>query len=113
MRVPLEPHGDDLELLLEHIPRLGDREFAIVTRDAHLFPAQRDAVARILALAPEALVVSARAPYDALSWPQAKRIICIYGAQPISLEGCADVLSGRAAPRGTLPVRLSQDAAVY
>ena len=113
MRVPLEPAADELELLLEHVPRLGDREFAIVTRDAHLFPGQRDAVARILALAPEALVVSGRSPYDALLWPQAKRLICIYGTQPISLEGCADVLSGRASARGTLPVRLSQDAAVY
>jgi hypothetical protein len=113
MRVPLEPAADDLELLLEHIPRLGDREFAVVTRDAHLFPAQRNAVARILALAPEALIVSARAPYDAFLWPQAKRLICIYGSQPISLEGCADVLSGRARAGGTLPVRPSQDAAVY
>jgi beta-N-acetylhexosaminidase len=112
MRVPLEPAADDVDLLLEHVPRLGDREFVVVTRDAHLFPRQRDAVARILALAPDALVVSARSPYDAALWPEAKRVVCIYGSQPISLEGCADVLAGRAAAAGTLPVRLSADAAV-
>jgi hypothetical protein len=57
-------------------------------------------------------VVSARAPYDALLWPQARRILCIYGDQPISIEGCAEVLAGRAEARGTLPVRVSEDAAV-
>jgi len=113
MRVPLEPAADDVGVLLEHIPPLGDREFVVVTRDAHLYPAQRDAVERILALAPEALIVSARSPYDALLWPRANRVICIYGDQSVSLEGCADVISGRAEARGSLPVRLAQDVAVH
>ncbi|HEV3089074.1 MAG TPA: beta-N-acetylhexosaminidase [Candidatus Elarobacter sp.] len=112
MRVPLEPAVDDVDLLLEHIPALGDREFVVVTRDAHLFPAQSAAVARILTLAPDALIVSARSPYDAALWPQAKRLVCIYGGQMISLEGCADVLTGRAEPRGELPVSLNESAAV-
>jgi beta-N-acetylhexosaminidase len=113
MRVPLEPAASDIDVLLEHVPALGDREFVIVTRDAHLYPAQKDAVTRILALAPDALVVSARSPYDALLWPQAQRVICIYGGQIVSLEGCADVLSGRAEVRGTLPVRLTTNGAVH
>jgi beta-N-acetylhexosaminidase len=111
MRVPLEPAAEDVDLLLEHIPALGDREFVVVTRDAHLYPGQHDAVTRILALAPDALIVSARSPYDTVLWPQAQRMVCIYGGQIISLEGCADVLSGRAEIRGTLPVRLTADAA--
>ncbi|MBV8749599.1 MAG: beta-N-acetylhexosaminidase [Candidatus Eremiobacteraeota bacterium] len=111
MRVPLDPPADDVELLLEHIPALGDREFVVVTGDAHLHEAQQDAVARILALAPDSLIVSGRAPFDALLWPQARRVVCIYGTQPLSLDGCADVLVGRAEPRGTLPVHLA-DAAV-
>jgi beta-N-acetylhexosaminidase len=113
MRVPLEPEPDDLELLLEHVPALGDRAFVIVTCDAHLHAAQAAAVNRLLAAAPDALVVSGRAPYDAVLWPAARRVICIYGTQPISLEGCADVLSGRAPVAGTLPVRLVHDAAVH
>ena len=113
MRVPLEPAADDIDVLLEHVPALGDREFVIVTRDAHLFPGQQAAVSRILALAPDALVVSARSPYDALLWPQAQRVICIYGGQIVSLEGCADVLSGRAEVRGRLPVRLTTNGAVH
>jgi hypothetical protein len=110
MRVPLEPDGDDVDLLLEHVARLGEREFVIVTRSAHLYPVQRDAVARILAAVPEALIVSAREPYDAALWPQARRIACIYGDQPLAFEGCADVLSGRAEPHGVLPVRLPAHA---
>jgi beta-N-acetylhexosaminidase len=112
MRVPLEPAADDVDVLLQHIPALGDREFVVVTRDAHLFPAQRAAVARILALAPDALIVSARSPYDVTLWPQARRVLCIYGGQMISLEGCADVLTGRVEPRGELPVALAESAAV-
>ena len=69
MRVAIEPAAGDVDLLLDHVEALGDREFVLVTRDAHLHPAQRDAVARILARTPDALIVSARAPYDALLWP--------------------------------------------
>ena len=112
MRVPLDPAGEDVDLLLEHVPALGDREFVIVTRDAHLSPAQAGAVARILAVAPDALVVSARAPFDAQLWPSARRVICLYGDRSIAFEGCADVLSGRAPLRGTLPVHLNGTAAV-
>jgi beta-N-acetylhexosaminidase len=112
MRVAIEPDTADVDLLLEHVAALGDREFVLVTRDAHLHAAQRDAVTRILALAPDALIVSARAPYDALLWPPARRVLCTYGDQPISIDGCADVLAGRAPARGTLPVRLTENAAV-
>ncbi|MDQ6944323.1 MAG: beta-N-acetylhexosaminidase [Candidatus Eremiobacteraeota bacterium] len=112
MRAAIDPAAADIDLLLEHVAALGDREFVLVTRDAHLHPAQHDAVARILAQAPDSLIVSARAPYDALLWPAACRIVCIYGDQTISIDGCADVLAGRADARGTLPVRLTEDAAV-
>jgi beta-N-acetylhexosaminidase len=112
MRVAIDPASDDVDLLLEHVAALGDREFVLVTRDAHLHAGQQTAVARILAQAPDALIVSARAPYDALLWPPARRVLCIYGDQPISIEGCADVLAGRAEARGTAPVRLTEDAAV-
>jgi beta-N-acetylhexosaminidase len=112
MRVAIEPDAAAVGLLLEHVTALGDREFVLVTRDAHLHAAQHDAVARILTLAPDAVIVSARAPYDALIWPAARRVLCVYGDQPISIEGCADVLAGRAEARGTLPVRLTEDAAV-
>lgn len=112
MRVPIGPASDEVELLLEHVPALGDREFVVVTRDAHLFAAQRDAVARILAVAPDALIVSARTPFDARLWPAARRVVCLYGDGAIAFDGAADVLSGRAPVRGTLPVHLNGAPAV-
>jgi beta-N-acetylhexosaminidase len=106
MRVALDPGEDDVDLLLGHLPSLGDRNFVIVTRRAHLHAAQRAAVERILALVPAALVVSSAEPYDALLWPAARTVACIYGDDPLMFAACADVLSGRAEPAGTLPVTL-------
>lgn len=107
MRVALEPDAGDVDLLLAQLPSLGDRNFVITTRRAHLHPAQRTAVDRILALVPGAAVVSAAEPYDALLWPAAQTVGCIYGDDPLAFAACADVLSGRAAAGGQLPVALA------
>lgn len=107
MRVSFEPDEDDLDLLLAHLPSLGNRNFVIVMRRAHLYPGQVHAIARILAVVPEAIVISAREPYDAALVPDARHVACIYGDERISFEGCADVLSGRAEARGSLPVPIS------
>ena len=104
MRVALDPDDDDLDLLLAHLPSLGDRNFVVTTRRAHLHPKQRAAVERILALVPAAMVVSAAEPYDALLWPAARTVACIYGDDAVAFAACADVLSGRAVPAGQLPV---------
>ena len=112
MRVPLDPDDDDLDLLLEHVPRLGEREFVIMTRRADLHPAQRIAVERLLALVPGALVVAAREPFEAALFPGAQRVACCYGDSELQIDALAEVLDGRAPARGTLPVRLSEHAAV-
>jgi beta-N-acetylhexosaminidase len=111
MRVALEPDADDIDLLLGHLPALGERNFVIVVRRAHLHPAQRAAVERIVTLVPDAIVISAAEPYDALLWPQARNVACIYGDDALAFAACADVLSGRAEAAGRLPVTLG-DAAV-
>lgn len=112
MRVALEPDAADVDVLLAHLPALGDRNFALVIRRAHLYPAQRAAVQRILERAPGAIVISAREPYDAALFPNARNLACIYGDEELSLQGCADVLSARAAAAGSLPVHIDRDAAV-
>jgi beta-N-acetylhexosaminidase len=104
MRVALDPDADDIDLLLGHLPTLGDRNFVLTVRRAHLHPAQRDAVARILAVVPAAIVISVNEPYDALLWPEARNVACIYGDDTLAFAGCAEVLSGRAVAAGTLPV---------
>jgi beta-N-acetylhexosaminidase len=104
MRVALEPQADDLDLLLAHLTALGDRDFVVVTRAAHRHPAQAAAVGKVLAAVPGALVVSAREPYDIAVLGAARNLACIYGDERVSLEGCADVLSGGAEPAGVLPI---------
>ena len=106
MRVALDPDGDDVELLLGHLPSLGDRNFVIAVRRAHLHLRQQRAVERILALVPAAAIVSAAEPFDALLWPAARTVACIYGDDAVAFSACADVLSGRAEADGHLPVTL-------
>ena len=79
MRVALDPDPDDVELLLAHLPTLGDRNFVITTRRAHLHAHQQAAVERVLTRIPGAVLVSAAEPYDAALWPAATTVACIYG----------------------------------
>jgi beta-N-acetylhexosaminidase len=110
MRVDLDPDEDDVELMLGQLPLLGDRNFILTIRRAHLHPAQYTAVARILAVVPDAFVISVNEPYDALLWPQANTVACTYGDDALAFAGCADVLSGRATASGVLPVPLGDAA---
>ena len=111
MRVALEPDADDIELLLAHLPTLGDRNYVIVVRRAQLHAEQRAAVEQILAHVPDAVIVSGAEPYDALLWPHARNVACAYGDDALMFEACADLLSGRAEAAGQLPVMLGDAAA--
>ena len=112
MRVALEPDADDLALLLAHLPALGERNFVVVMRRAQLFAAQRAAIERIVALLPDAVLISAREPFDAALFAAARNVACIYGDEAVSFEGCADVLSARITAGGRLPVPIDRDAAL-
>jgi hypothetical protein len=94
------------------LPLLGDRNFVVLMRRAHRHPAQRAAIDRVIAAVPTAILISAREPYDAALFPAARHLGCMYGDEAISLEGCADVLSGRCAPGGRLPVTIDRDVAL-
>ncbi len=112
MRVPLDAPADDLDVLLAQLPALGARNFVIVMRRAHRYPAQRLAVERLLAVVPDAIVVSAGEPFDAALIPAARHVACLYGDEAIALDGCADVLSARVAARGRLPVSIDRELVV-
>jgi beta-N-acetylhexosaminidase len=104
MRVPLAPDADDIDLLLAHVPALGDRNFVVVVRRARAHQAQRTAVERVLAAVPAAIVVAATEPWDAFVFPAARNVACTYGDDDVMFAACADVLCGRAEPLGRLPV---------
>jgi beta-N-acetylhexosaminidase len=112
MRVAAQPDANDIGLLLDHVMRLGEREFVIVTRNADRHAVERAAVERLLQAAPDAVVVSAALPFYALLWPGARRVACTYGDRPPAFDGCADVLTGRAVARGRLPFLPSENVAV-
>ena len=107
MRVALAPDPDDVALLLAHLPALGDRNFVVMVRRARSHAAQRAAVDRILVSVPHAIVISAAEPWDAFAFPRAHNVACIYGDDPLMLDACADVLCGRAAAQGRLPVAVN------
>ena len=106
MRVPLDPAEDDVRLLEGVLRGQGDRRVIVVARRAHLHPQQARAIGRVLDVAPNAILISAREPFDIALFPQARNAVCIYDDGAVSFEGLSDVIVGRHAASGTLPIRL-------
>lgn len=73
-------------------------------RRAHVYEAQRLAIAELLDLRPQALLVSTREPYDAFKFSQAQNVICTYGDDAPSMQGLSDVLFRGVQPRGQYPL---------
>ena len=97
MRVSLEPRADELELLEMVIGGMPGRQIVIVMRRAHLYPGQAAAIQRLLQAAPRAMLISAREPFDVPLFEHAENLACIYGDTEVSIEGLADVMTGRTA----------------
>jgi beta-N-acetylhexosaminidase len=108
MRVPLEPEPEPIEELCRVLALQGERDVVLVSRRAHVHAGQRAAIRRLLECFPDALLVSAREPFDVACFPQARNVACIYGDEATSLEGLADVMIGRCAAHGQLPVALAR-----
>lgn len=108
MRVPLDPPGELVDELCAVLALQGERYLAIVSRRAHVYSGERAAIHRLLERFPDALLVSAREPFDLACFPQARNVACIYGDEAISLEGLADVMTGRCTAHGRLPVALAR-----
>lgn len=104
LRVPLEPQPQQVDAALERI-RAAHKRPVVLMRRAHVYPAQREAVDRVLDAFPDALVVSVREPYDAMHLERARNVACTYGDDLPSMQGLADVVFGGAAPAGTLPLQ--------
>jgi beta-N-acetylhexosaminidase len=95
MRVPLEPEAADLRVLLSVVAALPPRDVVVITRRADLHPPQRAAVDALIAARPQAIVVSAREPYDAGLFESAASLACIYGDQAVSFAGLAERMTER------------------
>ncbi|GAC1303775.1 MAG: glycoside hydrolase family 3 protein [Vulcanimicrobiaceae bacterium] len=103
MRVPLEPDRGMCEMLSDVIATQGARNVVIVARRAHLHAAQRGAIEALVALAPHAIAISAREPFDTPALAGARGVLACYGDDEAAMEALADVLCGRTEAPGTLP----------
>lgn len=107
LRACLEPDGDMLENLVDLVRAQEGRQFIFLSRRAHCYPAQRIAIEALLVVAPEALAVSVRDPFDAMLFERARHVACTYGDEDVSIDALADAIAGRSEPRGVLPVRFA------
>jgi beta-N-acetylhexosaminidase len=100
--VPLEPTDADVDRVLAGIAGSRRRPILLLRR-AHVYARQAAAAARLLRSFPNAIVVSAREPVDALLFENARTVLCIYGDDAPSIAGLADVLFGGIPVSGSLP----------
>ena len=93
---------------LEHTERLAEASDTLVlaTRNAHLYPAQLDAVQRLLAAGKPCVLVCLRNPYDAGALDAGSVLLTLGDAAP-SLEAAAEALVGGYKPAGRLRVPLT------
>lgn len=101
----LEPAAEDVDAALGAIRKSGRRAL-ILSRRAHLHAAQVAAIDRILADAPDALVVSMLEPFDVPLFGRARHVLAAYGDDAAATGGLADVLFGGTLPGGQMPVDL-------
>ena len=108
----LDPAAEEVEELFADLERRGRRPL-VLSRRAHLHPAQAAAISRILAAYPDATVVSLREPFDLPLFGAARHLLAAYGDDVASLGGLADVLFSGHMPAGRLPIAsLQRDVAV-
>jgi beta-N-acetylhexosaminidase len=84
----------------------GPGPIVVASANAAANPGQARLVNALLAAGAPVIVAAVAGPYDLLQFPQAPTYIASYGSTPPLLEALADVLLGKAAATGPLPVEL-------
>lgn len=109
--VALDPSSASAEGLAQAHRLAAESDVLIVaTRNAHLYPAQRDAAQALIGAGRRVILLCLRNPYDAgvLSGMAATLFTC--GDSAPSLQAAVDALLGRFVPAGRLPVPLVMPA---
>jgi beta-N-acetylhexosaminidase len=78
----------------------------VTTYNAWSDPTQQSLVQALLATGRPIVVAAVGGPYDIAYFPAAGTYLAAYDYQPVSVAALADVLTGRAAPTGRLPVTI-------
>ena len=105
VRIPLQPSLEQIAVA-EDAVRAARGAVVLLMRRAHIYAEQQQAVERLLEIAPDAVLVSTREPFDALLFPQARNVVCTYGDDAPSIAGLARVLFGDVEPAGRMPLEI-------
>jgi hypothetical protein len=106
LHAPLDPSSSELGRIDAALAR-SQRRPILLSRRAHLHPAQAHAIRAILAAYPDALLVSLLEPFDLPLFEGARHLLAAYGDDEASIGGLADVLFSGHMPTGRLPVPVS------
>lgn len=101
-----QPTKKDIEMVLNMT--FNRPKVIIPTSDAILNPQQVDLVKAVLKTGVPVIVVAVRGPYDLLAFPEAGTYLATYGFPPPTLRALVDILNGKSAPVGRLPVELPE-----
>lgn len=83
------------------------RDLVIVgTNNGHLYPAQAALVRRVAATGSPLAVIAMRNPYDITTFPEVGTYIAAYGYRDCNLQAAAELVFGKIAPVGALPVTI-------
>jgi beta-N-acetylhexosaminidase len=102
--MPLEPTAAEVAALRDRVA--GAAQIIIGTINADQHPGQAALINSLIELGQPVIAVALRMPYDILAYPRVATYLCTYSLQPASLQALAQVLWGRLACVGQLPVEL-------
>lgn len=102
--MPLEPTAAEVAALRDRVA--GAAQIIIGTINADQHPGQAALINSLIELGQPVIAVALRMPYDILAYPRVATYLCTYSLQPASLRALAQVLWGRLACVGQLPVEL-------
>ena len=103
LQLPADPEESDVLHALSFAERTRRRPI-VLSRRAHVHPAQANAIERILARFSDALVISMLEPYDIRCFGDARHLLAAYGDDAAAIGGLADVIFGGIIAPGKLPV---------
>ncbi len=104
--IPLEPSLDDVCAVIADVAA-SEASVVILTRRAHIYEQQGQAVHALLRAFPSALLISMREPFDVQLFGEAINVACAYDDESVSIAALADLLSSGERASGTFPVELS------
>jgi beta-N-acetylhexosaminidase len=100
---PIDPTSEDVRAIMARLADV-ERRPLVLARRPHRYPAQAEAVARILDRYPDALVVLLFEPFGVSLFANARHLLVVYGDDLASIGGLADVIFGGSMPSGRLPL---------